>query len=92
MIHLKAPINGHFFGGETYVLIGPKTYSSANMFTNAISTYKLGTLIGRPTGERTNDFGEPSSLQRPDSFIRLFPYLSVVRHFTGYPFKVHTIF
>ena len=48
----------HFFNGQTYVLIGPKTFSSANMFADAISTYNLSTLVGLPTGERTNDFGE----------------------------------
>jgi len=48
----------HFFEGSTYVLIGPKTFSSANMLADAIATFKLSTLVGTPTGEMTNDFGE----------------------------------
>jgi hypothetical protein len=40
------------------VLIGPNTFSSANMLTNAIKDYQLATLIGEATGEPGNDYGE----------------------------------
>lgn len=46
------------FEGKVCVLIGPNTFSSANMLTNAIKDYQLATLIGEPSGEPGNDYGE----------------------------------
>jgi C-terminal processing protease CtpA/Prc len=46
------------YSGKLCVLIGPNTFSSANMLANAIKDYKLATLIGEATGEAPNDFGE----------------------------------
>jgi C-terminal processing protease CtpA/Prc len=46
------------FNGKVAVLIGPDTFSSANMLADAIKTYNIAVLIGSPTGELTNDFGE----------------------------------
>jgi hypothetical protein len=46
------------FQGKVCVLIGPGTFSSANMLSNAIKDFKLATLIGEPTAEPGNDFGE----------------------------------
>ena len=40
------------------MLIGPSTFSSANFLADAVKTYNITTLIGTPTGEYTNDFGE----------------------------------
>lgn len=65
----KADKVDNFFSGQTYVLIGTKTYSSANMFADAVSTYDLCTLVGVPTGERTNDFGEQKTEVLPKSKI-----------------------
>lgn len=59
----------HYFSGNTYVLIGSKTFSSANMFADAVATYDLCPLIGMPTGERTNDFGEQKTAILPHSKI-----------------------
>jgi hypothetical protein len=53
----------HFFEGKVFVLIGPKTFSSANMLADAIKTFHLATLIGEPTGEPVNDFGETMSFK-----------------------------
>ena len=46
------------YEGKVCVLIGPNTFSSANMTANAIQDYNLATLIGEPTGEPANDYGE----------------------------------
>ena len=46
------------YSGKVCVLIGPNTFSSANMLSNAIKDFKLATLIGEPTGEPANDYGE----------------------------------
>jgi Peptidase family S41 len=46
------------YEGKICVLIGPNTFSSANMLTNAIKDYQLATLIGEATGEPGNDYGE----------------------------------
>jgi hypothetical protein len=48
----------NYFEGKSCLLIGPATFSSANFLADAIKTYKITTLIGKPTGEYTNDFGE----------------------------------
>ncbi len=57
----------YFFEGELFVLIGPQTFSSANFLADAIKTYELATLVGQPTGEPTNDFGEIIPFQLPHS-------------------------
>ena len=59
----------HLYEGELFVLIEPQTFSSANFLADAIKTYKLATLVGLPTGELTNDFGEIISFQLPHSSI-----------------------
>ncbi len=46
------------YTGKTCFLIGPRTFSSANMLANAIKDFQLATLIGEPTGEPANDYGE----------------------------------
>lgn len=55
----------HFFRGKHCFLIGPYTYSSANYLADAIQTFSLSTLIGQPTGEYTNDFGEQVEFKLP---------------------------
>jgi hypothetical protein len=47
-----------FFDGEVCILQGPSTFSSANMFVDAVKTFDLATIIGEPSGELTNDYGE----------------------------------
>ena len=61
----KKPEN--YYSGKTCVLIGPNTFSSANLLADAVKTYKLSTLIGTATGEYTNDFGEQLSFTLPNS-------------------------
>lgn len=55
------------FTGKTCMLIGPNTFSSANFLADAVKTYHLTTLIGKSTGEYTNDFGEQMQFQLPNS-------------------------
>ncbi|RYY98040.1 MAG: hypothetical protein EOO11_09220 [Chitinophagaceae bacterium] len=57
--------NPLLFKGPVCVLIGPGTFSSANMTANAIQDYQLATLIGEPTGEPANDFGEIAFFETP---------------------------
>ncbi|BCY28968.1 S41 family peptidase [Flavobacterium okayamense] len=65
---LVTPISvDNFFNGKTCFLIGPNTFSSANFLADAIKTYNISTLIGLPTGEYTNDFGEQFSFTLKNS-------------------------
>ena len=57
----------NYFNGKTCILIGPSTFSSANFLADAVKIYKLSTLIGLPTGELTNDFGELINFTLPNS-------------------------
>lgn len=53
----------HFFNGKHCFIIGPYTFSSANYLADAIKTFSLSTLVGKSTGEFTNDFGEQVEFQ-----------------------------
>ena len=57
------------FNGKTAFLIGTGTFSSANMLANTIKDYQLATLIGEPTAEPGNDFGEVFSFMLPNTHI-----------------------
>lgn len=57
----------YYFQGKSCILIGPSTFSSANFLADAVKTYNITTLIGSPTGEYTNDFGEQISFTLPNS-------------------------
>lgn len=60
------------YKGKVCVLIGPNTFSSANMLANAIGDYQLATLIGEPTGEAPNDYGELYWNKLPNTGLRFF--------------------
>lgn len=64
---VKAENNGLLYSGKVLVLIGPKTFSSANMLANTIQDYKLARLIGSATGEPANDYGELIYLKLPNT-------------------------
>ncbi|UTW66304.1 hypothetical protein KFE94_16885 [bacterium SCSIO 12643] len=64
--------NELYFNGTVCMLIGPKTFSSANYLADAVKTYEICTLIGMPTGEYTNDFGEQITFKLPNSGSYLF--------------------
>lgn len=46
------------FNGPVVFLIGPKTFSSAAMLADAVATYRIAPLVGRPTGGVPNSHGE----------------------------------
>lgn len=55
------------FKGKVCFLIGPYTFSSANMLSATIKDFKLATLIGEPTGEAGNDYGELCNIELPQT-------------------------
>ncbi|MDD2791921.1 MAG: S41 family peptidase [Sediminibacterium sp.] len=57
------------FNGPVVVLTGPNTFSSANMLADGIKSYRLATVIGEPTGEPGNDFGEMFQFMLPRTQI-----------------------
>ena len=59
------------FQGKIYQVTGAFSFSSANMLADAFKTFSLGTIIGEPTGEYTNDFGEVMPIVLPNSKIAL---------------------
>lgn len=66
------------YSGPVVVLIGPRTFSSANMTANAIQDFKLATLIGEPSGEPANDYGELYQGQLPNTGI---PFVTSTKMF-----------
>jgi Peptidase family S41 len=56
-----------FFSGAVCVLIGPRTFSSAADFADAVKTYHLATVLGDETGGRANGFGEVYPFRLPRS-------------------------
>lgn len=63
----RSTFNDLLFKGNVLVLIGPHTFSSANMLANTIQDYKLATLVGEPSGEPANDYGELIFLKLPNT-------------------------
>lgn len=57
------------FDGQVYFLTGPFTFSSANMLAAGVKEYKLAKIVGQPTGEKINDFGEVFSFLLPNSMV-----------------------
>jgi hypothetical protein len=55
------------FNGKVCFLIGPYTFSSANMLAATIKDYALAPLIGEPTGEPGNDYGELCNIKLPQT-------------------------
>jgi C-terminal processing protease CtpA/Prc len=87
----KPAANNLLFKGKVLVLIGPKTFSSANMLANTIQDYKLATLIGRPSGEPANDYGELISVKLPNTG---FTFTTSTKQFiraNGYAKDQHTV-
>ncbi len=55
------------FNGKFYLLTGPSTYSSAHMTALAVKCFRLGVIIGEPTGERINLTGEAIGFDLPNT-------------------------
>ena len=59
------------YGGPVAVLIGPGTFSSAEIMADAIGAYHLATLFGEPTSEPASLYGEVCEASLPHSGIRV---------------------
>lgn len=59
------------FKGKVAFITGPFTFSSAMALADVVKTYHIGTLVGEPTGEDTQDFGEAFAIVMPNSKIRI---------------------
>jgi hypothetical protein len=69
---VKAPFRQDgLFRGKVYFITGPFTFSSAMAVADVVKEYRLGTLIGEPTGENRQDFGEAFTITLPNSRIRI---------------------
>ena len=56
-----------FFDGPVCVLTGPRSFSAAAEFADAVKTYQLATIVGEETGGRPNDFGNNLPFLLPNS-------------------------
>lgn len=61
----------YFYDGKVCLLVGPQTFSSANMLADACKTFNIMPIFGQPTGEMVNDFGELVSFKLSDSGVYL---------------------
>ena len=61
------PANVHRLERPLCLLMGPGTFSSAMMMANTVRQSGIGTLIGEPTGEPPNAYGEVLSFRLPHS-------------------------
>ncbi|WP_179298613.1 S41 family peptidase [Evansella halocellulosilytica] len=59
------------FDGNVYVLVGPSTYSSGNMFAVRFHDAGLGTIVGQPTGNAPSNFGDILHFHLPHSEFTL---------------------
>ena len=55
------------FKGKVYVLISPRTYSSAVLFTNVMQDYGFGTLAGTGGGARSTQSGGTQNFKLPNT-------------------------
>ena len=57
--------------GRTFVLIGRRTFSAAQMLVNELEQYARVTLVGEPTGSRPDHFGDPKKIRLEHSGLTL---------------------
>ena len=62
-----------FFDGPVCVLTGPRTYSAAVEFAEAVKTFGLATIVGEETGGQPNSFGNgfPFTLPRSGLLVNV---------------------
>ncbi len=58
------------FSGQVYVLIGPKTASSAVTFASMAKHYRIATLVGEETGDTTACYGDSLRFELPNSRLQ----------------------
>jgi hypothetical protein len=56
---------------RTFVLIGRRTFSAAQMLVNELEQYTRVTFVGEPTGSRPDHFGDPKKLRLKHSGLTL---------------------
>lgn len=68
--HMRDPGHNELrFTGRVYLLTGPDSFSSANMFASAFKCYGMGTIIGEETGGLTVSYGDVRSYRLPNTRI-----------------------
>ena len=55
--------------GRLFAIIGPATFSAAQMLLNALERYTNVTFVGEPSGSRGNAYGDSSKITLPHSGI-----------------------
>lgn len=56
---------------RTFVLIGKRTFSAAQMLVNELEQYTRVTFVGEPTGSRPDHFGDPRKVRLKHSGLTL---------------------
>jgi hypothetical protein len=67
-----------------FVIIGRRTFSAAQQFTNQLEWWTHGTLVGEPTGQRPTQYGDHEPLRLPGSGLTV--QISTVLHQAPNPF------
>ena len=52
-----------------FVVIGRRTFSAGQQFTNLLEAWTNATLVGEPTGQRTSQYGDHRPLVLPSSHV-----------------------
>lgn len=55
--------------GRLFAIIGPATFSAAQMFVDALERYANVMFVGEPTGSKGNAYGDPQLITLPNSGI-----------------------
>ena len=55
--------------GRLFAIIGPATFSAAQMFADALEKYTNVTFVGEPTGSKGNAYGDSRKIVLPNSGI-----------------------
>ncbi len=58
--------------GKFFFIIGRDTFSACQNLTNEITTYTEAILVGEPTGENVNFYGDNRPVQLPNSGLRAY--------------------
>jgi tetratricopeptide (TPR) repeat protein len=52
-----------------FVIIGRRTFSAGQQFTNLLEAWTQATLVGEPTGQQTSQYGDHRPLQLPSHLL-----------------------
>src|SRR5262249_4046028 len=76
-------LSGHAARQPVFVLIGGATFSAAIENAMEMKEQLHATLVGEPTGGKPNIYGNPKTLTRPNSQLRIQYSTSFVHHVAG---------